>query len=79
MEVEDVNGRESDLGEEDSCTDMLVIPPERVVVISSSESLPIDLDIFEEDRVPRGLKKPSSSPQQLILPQFHPGTGSKFK
>lgn len=66
-----MNGGELYLRKEDSCTHMLVVPTECVVVLSGSESLPIDLDIFEESRVPCGLKKPCSSPQQLVLTPFH--------
>lgn len=65
--MEDGNGRATDLGEKDSCTYVLVIPPECVVVLTGSESLPVDLDVLEEDRVPCGLEQPSCSPQQLIL------------
>lgn len=52
----------SNLGDEDSGSDMLVVPTERVVELSGAEGLPIDLNVVEIFGVFCCSLKPSCTP-----------------
>lgn len=59
MNNEKKNGN---LGEKNSCSDMLVVPAECVVVLGGSKDLAVELNVVQVCRVLCSLVKPSRSP-----------------
>lgn len=57
-----MGGERRDLGEKDTCSDVLVVPAEGVIGLICAEGLPVGLNVTQIGGVPCRLVKPSCSP-----------------